>query len=149
MTIKYILFATLFFCSQFFLCSCDMNKFAAGGYPYAEYISIDCPSDSVIRKLTMLKSTGNYDDISSFSDGPGVENKSLYNFYFFSHEEKFLLHLSVIYPSRKKTTILLTGIKDVDTKGEWQEINRDIPQNKQAAVLNWFKGTIMPSLICR
>ena len=130
--------------------SCGMQKFAAGSYPYAERIRIDCPGDSIVKRLIILKSTGRYSYSDFYADGAGKENSPWYDFYFYSRERKFLLHLNVITHTPKAATISLINIKDfsTNTDDQWLEINRHVSADKKQEVMSWFEKEIRPAIDC-
>ena len=127
---KFSLFASLAIITIAILTSCDMQKFSAGSYPYAERINIKINKNDVVNRLHEIKNNSNYSFENNYSDGPNSENNNFYNFYFFSKRNNFLLHLNVIEEHENSTTVLLIGIKDFNTSDKWMQFNKDIPKDK-------------------
>ena len=77
----------LLFILELLTVSCDMQKFAAGSYPYAERIRIDYLGDSIVKRLIILKNYWPLQLKRFFADGAKKENTPWYDFYFFSREK--------------------------------------------------------------
>ena len=137
-----------------FLVSCDIKRsakmFAAGAYTYSEHIKIDCPSDSIIKNLLLLKKDSVYRKANAFTGALHQGGDSFYSCYFFSRRKNFLLHLNVPLHHRKATVILLVNIKDYRADSTtWQDFNRDIPESRQKEALDFFNTSIRPHLTCK
>lgn len=138
----------IFLCINLFLMSCDAKKIAAGAEPYAERVKIDCPVDSIIHNLRLLKSTEIYNHINSFPDGINIENSSLHDFYFYSRETDILLHLDVSAHNAESTDLRLINIKDFRIGDRWYELNRNVSADRKKQLEDWFNKSIKPKLYC-
>ena len=129
-----------------FLFSCGL--LGAGSHVYCEPTLLNCPSDTILAKLQLLKASGRYDDARSFPDSKGQENNEHYSFYFYDRTHNFLVRLEVPLHTPKNTEIHLAGIKDFNVNSEWRGFNQNVTEEKKKEVLIWFDSTIRPVLVC-
>lgn len=143
---KILLRLLAYYCfSAWLLSSC--GALGAGSHAYCESVLVACPGDTLIRRLTLLKTSGRYDDARSFPDGPGEEPNAPQSFYFYDGEHKFLVHLEAPRHTPTTTALHIAGIKDFTLGNEWQSFNRDVNEAKKREVTAWFTRTIRPALM--
>ena len=130
--------------SAWLLSSC--GALGAGSHAYCESILVACPGDTLIKRLTLLKTSGRYDDARSFPDGPGEEPNAPHSFYFYNGEHKFLVHLEAPGHTPTTTALHIAGIRNFTRGSEWQSFNRDVSEAKKREVMAWFNGAIRPAL---
>jgi hypothetical protein len=120
----------------------------AGSHVYCKSISLNCPSDTILARLTSLKASGQYDDARSFPDIRAREGYLPYSFYFYDHTHNFLVRLEAPAHTPKNTEIHLAGIKYFNGSGNWQGFTEHVPKEKKKEVLAWFDSNIRPALGC-
>jgi len=126
--------------------SCKM--LGAGSHVYCETVTVACPSDTVIQRLTILKSSGRFSDVRSFQDGLSGEQWVLHDFYFYDSEHQFLVVLEVPLHTPTNTEIHLARFKDSTSGTQWIGF-ADVPTEKKKVVLAWFDHVVRPALAYR
>ncbi|WP_223651366.1 hypothetical protein [Hymenobacter psoromatis] len=122
--------------------------YGAGTHPYSREVKLDCPADTVIHRLSVLKAAGGFGANNYGVDGYHDENKQFYTFRLISNEHNFCLQLDVIAHTSKQTGILLNGIDDYSQGGRWQAFDRDLTDSKKQEVITWFKQKVATTIQC-
>lgn len=140
-----IAFVWLAFCclSATLFSSCRM--FGAGSHVYCETVTVACPSDTVIQRITMLKSSGRFNDVRSFQDGLAGEQWVLHNFSFYDSEHQFIVVLEVPLHTPTDTEIHLARIEYFASGTQWIGF-ADLSVERKKVVRVWFDRVVRPAL---
>jgi hypothetical protein len=124
---------------------CDINKFSAGSYPYAETFLISSPEQNFIKAVNIFKAQHpeTVVPIRDLLDGREDSSDHWFHIYFYLPKENRIIYCWTRPENMNETTFAIVGINEGLKLGNWKEINKDFSTLENKKVLKNFEEMLL------